>query len=306
MKRMCALVLALLMGVSLTACVGRKAPSGTDYEVYFAAALQSGGPGGGASIAGETRTLEEGIDPVNGLMELLLAGPGDPSLESPFPKEVRQLALPTIENGVCRVNLSEAYGGLSGAALTVADYCIALTLCQVEGVDAVTIDVEGKPISYRSRQVLRAGDVILSGGDEQPIQLTVDLFFLSDYGDYLAREQREVLVLENDTLEFAVLSALLDGPESNSLSLPVPENTHLLSAWVDDGVCCVNFDAPFLEEAPEEDSQARLLLYAIVDTLCQLPDVGAVRLLVEGEAPQQYGGVPTTSPLEADYDLTES
>ena len=40
-----------------------------------------------------------------------------------------------------------------------------------------------------------------------------------------------------------------------------------------------------------------------MNTLCQLPDVGAVQILVEGEAPERYGEIPTSSPLEANKDL---
>lgn len=306
---MAALLCVLLLSISLEGCAGgESAGTGTDYKVYFATPLQAGGAGrgaGGASVESEDRTLEKEADPLNGLMELLLEGPRSDGLESPFPNGVRQLSAPTVKDGVCRVNLSEAYGGLSGAALTIADYCITLTLCQVEGVDAVTIDVEGEAIPYRNRQLLRAGDVFLSGGAEEPVQWTADLFFLSSDGYSLGLEQRVVSVSENDTLTSAVLGALLSGSESDGLSLPFPKDAHLLSAWVEDGVCYVNFDAPFLEEKPSPDSQARLLLYAIVDTLCRLPEVSSVHLLVEGEAPDQYGGVPTGSPLEANYDLVK-
>lgn len=308
MKRRLTVLLCTLLLVFFQAGCARENPtgSGMEYQVYFAAAGQSGGLAGGAgeaSVNSETRTLEEGTDPLNGLMELLLAGPRSNSLASPFPSGVRQLSVPSVEDGVCRVNLSEAYGGLSGASLTVADYCITLTLCQVEGVDAVTIDVEGQTIPYRSRQILRPGDVLLSGGDEDPVQWTAELYFPESNGRFLGREEREVVVAESDTLITTVLSALLSGPESDGLSLPFPEDAHLLSAWMDEGICYVNFDAPFLDEAPTPDSQARLLLYAVVDTLCRLPGVESVHLLVEGESPDQYGGVPTGSPLEANYDI---
>ena len=95
---------------------------------------------------------------LEGLVECLLSGPLSGALRSPIPEGVRQLSAPAIEDGVCRVDLSEGYGSLSGVELTLADYCIALTLCQVPGVEAVSIDVEGEPIPYRARQVLRPED----------------------------------------------------------------------------------------------------------------------------------------------------
>ncbi|MFQ8759815.1 MAG: GerMN domain-containing protein [Intestinimonas sp.] len=144
--------------------------------------------------------------------------------------------------------------------------------------------------------------MVLSGGEDQPLYLTVKLFFPRRSGG-LAAEERNVLLTEQDTPVTAVLNALLSGPETQGLFFLFPEEAHILSAWVENGNCYVDFDAPFLDREPESAAQAQQLLYAIVNTLCQLPDVGAVQILVEGEAPERYGEIPTSSPLEANKDL---
>ena len=199
--------------------------------------------------------------------------------------------------------LSERYGGLSDVDLTLADYCVTLTLCQVEGVEAVTILVEGAVIPYGDHQLLQGSDVVLSSAEDEPVYLAADLYFLREGGG-LAVESRELLVPSGSLPAEVLLQALLDGPEVEEHDLPLPEGTDLIDLWVNrDGTCYVNFSAPFLEKEPVPTSQARLLLYAIVNTLCQFSDVSAVRLLVEGESPEAYGGVPTASPLEANLDL---
>jgi germination protein M len=60
------------------------------------------------------------------------------------------------------VDFSEGYGGLTDVDLTLADYCVVLTLCQLDGIDSVEITVAGRPLSYRSQQTLTAQDVILT------------------------------------------------------------------------------------------------------------------------------------------------
>ena len=135
--------------------------------------------------------------------------------------------------------------------------------------------------------------MVLSGGEDQPLYLTVKLFFPRRSGG-LAAEERNVLLTEQDTPVTAVLNALLSGPETQGLFFPFPEEAHILSAWVENGNCYVDFDAPFLDREPESAAQAQQLLYAIV---------GAVQILVEGEAPERYGEIPTSSPLEANKDL---
>ena len=147
----------------LSSCSADKAGDGSAYQVYFAAPLPDGeitDPIQGPAVLWETRRLPQDADVLHGLVECLLSGPVSAGLRSPFPDGVYQVSAPTLTDGVCEVDLSEHYGGLSGADLTVADYCIALTLCQVEGVEAVSILVEGVPISYRDHQRMTAEDIV--------------------------------------------------------------------------------------------------------------------------------------------------
>ncbi|UQT50470.1 GerMN domain-containing protein [Flavonifractor plautii] len=67
---------------------------------------------------------------------------GDPGPRHPLPRGVRLLSW-ELEEGRLHLDLSEQYGGLSGVDLTVADACLTLTLCQVEGVESVYVTVEG-------------------------------------------------------------------------------------------------------------------------------------------------------------------
>ena len=57
---------------------------------------------------------------------------------------------------------------------------------------------------------------------------------------------------------------------------------------------------------PAAPGRDRLLLYAIVNTLCQLPNVDAVFLLVEGESVEEFGGMAVNVPLEPNPDLVVS
>ena len=86
---------------------------------------------------------------------------------SPVPDGVRLLDW-ELEEGCLHLDLSEQYGSLTGVDLTVADACLTLTLCQVEGVESVYVTVEGNEIPYRSIQQLTLEDVLLSTGQESP------------------------------------------------------------------------------------------------------------------------------------------
>ena len=305
-RRLAALLCILSMLTSCGAVVQDSGEVEDTYSVYFTVPFDPSNPEEWLeepALSSEARRSPAGEPPLNALMEALLSGPLSAGLASPFPSGVTQLNPPTLENGVCTVNLSEQYGGLSEVDLTMADYCITLTLSQIEGVDSVTILVEGEIIPYGDHQLLRASDVVLSSAEDEPVYLSADLYFLGDGGG-LAVKTRELLVPSGSAPAMVALQALLSGPESEGLYLPFPQGAELIDLWINtDGTCYVNFSAPFLERAPTPTSQARLLLYAIVNTLCQFSGISSVRLLVEGESPTEYGGVPTASPLEANPDL---
>lgn len=151
----------LLAAVSLL-CTGCTAPAAQteepaegEYGVYFVSSARSvGGESWGSADSGalsrEFHPLPEGTEPVEGLLALLLAGPEGESLTSPFPGGTTLRAW-RLEEGRVTLDLSEAYGGLAGAELTLADGCIVLTLCQLPEVEEVYITVEGRRRPFRDQ-----------------------------------------------------------------------------------------------------------------------------------------------------------
>lgn len=282
----------------LSACGGNRV-GGTAETLYFEAADATSG----SVIRTEKRNFEQDTVTPADLVQALLDGPQDGDLTAPFPKgTILRACTVNPDTETASVDFSEPYGGLSGVDLTIANSCVTLTLCQLSQVEAVTITVDGQPLPFHDR-ALRLSDLVLTGAEGEPIQVTAQLYYLR--GNGLAKEEREVLIMESETSVIAVLNALLDGPKSDEDRLPLPDGTELISAAVENGVCYVNFSAPFRDGAPG-GREASLLLYAIVDTLCALDSVSAVHLLVEGESLASYGGVPTSAPLEPDQTLVLS
>lgn len=297
MKKLALLMTLLLL---LTGCgVERFAVNeeGQLYSVYFiSATLES------SALKSQELRIPDSSAPAEALLNALLSSPSAVGLSSPIPAGTLLRSWSIDEDGVLTVDLSESYGGLSGVSLTLADYCIALTLCQLPNVEAVSITVEGAPIAFRAHQLLRPTDVILSGSEDAPVYYSASLYFPQDKNG-LSVERRDLLITENVSLSATLLSALMAGPTEAGLSFPFPEDADLLSAYVDSGICYVNFSSQFKDNAPEDVRDRTLLLYSIVNTLCSQPKVTAVHLFVDGSSIESYGSIPTHAPLELNPNL---
>lgn len=294
-KKMALLLAALLL---LAGCGTQKESEGL--QLWFPTDLNS--PIHSAkAVAWEASTVPdtEGADVVESLISALLAGPVGDDLTSSFPAGLKLLGW-KLRDGQLELDLSEEYNSLTGVDQTLADYCLVLTLCQLEQVDRVLLCVEGQSVRERA---FSPEDVIFTGAEDEPRQISVALYFPRALGKGLGFETRELTLTEDDDLYVMIAGALMNGPTDPDLQTFLPAGESLLGVWMDDGVCYVNFADDFLAQAPMGVAEQNLLLYSVVDTLGNLDSVTSVQLLVEGERLSEFGGAETKLPLEPDFGM---
>lgn len=296
----------VLCGVLLAVGAGCAAQTGQgagnseqSYLVYYSALNNLEGE---SAVAGELRTLAAGQQEIPGLVQALLSKPQTQGLSSPFPTGLRLLDW-TMEEGQLHLDLSEQYYSLSGVDLTLADACLTLTLCQLEEVESVYITVEGDEIPYRPMQRLSEGDILLAGGADEPMALDIELWYLTEDGQALGVEQRQIVKTVEQTVAQAVLSAWAEGPRQEGLLPSLPQGSQIRSVEVEDGVCTVDLSPEFIRNLPEDGDEAALVVYAMVNTLCQLEGVDAVQLYIDGSPAPAAGGLPLDRALIPDTTL---
>lgn len=300
-RRMCSLLLACLL-LSATGCAYAAAnahPDGTPYRLYFQRADLNSAAGEDA-IAPETVYLTdtEGLTTqklAQHLLDALLAGPRDEALKSPVPTGTTLQSL-SMEGSRAQVDLSYAYGALSGVALTMADYCITLTLTQLEEISTVGITVRGQELAYRDNQSFTARDVLLSSTEDVVGKVDVSLYFLNSKGD-LVPEERTLELYEGDSQLDAVLEALQSGPDGDVLQPSLPEKFQVRSVWLEEETCYVNLPSSVLPEL--EDANLQTALRAVAKSLGSLPQVTEVQFLVDGEFAGTYGSASVANPYPA-------
>ncbi len=285
-KKAAVLLLAALL-LALTACGRGQNESAEGLSLWF--------PSGGEDLSSALSvTAYQGEETVPALMDALLAGPGADTGLIPFAPAGTELLDWSAEDRVVQVELSAPYAALEGMDRTLADYCVALTLTQCSGVDGVRITVEGQP----QGRVLRAGDAVFSGAEEEPVEVPATLYFPMASGGGLGYEVRTFRLTEDETPAKAVLEALVAGPENGNALVPLlPAELTVYAAWMDGGVCSVNVSSALLDEMPETAEERELVIESVVETLCSLDGVERVQILVEGESVDRYGEIDLSGPL---------
>ena len=234
----------------------------------------------------------------------LIKGPQDEKNARVISVDARLLSL-VINNGVATVNMSSHFSEKQGADKLLLIFAFVNTLCSIEGIEGVVIQVEGKPIVKESTGeewgVLSMTDMDINTEDKT----TVRIYFPDKNGERLVIEDRVIDTQQALSFEKAIVSELLRGPQSNKLSAAVADGTKLLNIETKDGVCYVNFSNEFKSKSNSGSTATMLSLYSVVNSLCELENVNSVQIFVNGETGVEFGNFVLDIPYEANYDLVK-
>ena len=234
---------------------------------------------GGDLIQAETRLLpRRGGSEIDEVLTLFTAPSRQDTLVCALPEGVTIQSW-SQENRAVTLDFSPELLEAPSLERTLAAFCATLTLCELDGVESVTISAGG--------QILFSGlvpeDALLSDTDTDPYVRQLRLYFSDSQGRYLASEYHTLTLDENTSPERYVVEELLRGPNSSELKSSIPAGTKLLSCSTADGVCTVDLSGEFLENRPATALGERLAVYSVVNSLTALSNVDGVVLLAEGQ-----------------------
>ena len=290
-SRIALLCAAALLLSLLTGCAAQKQETGQKgLSLYYLASpdLSAGGDAIAEYASGIEADAGEDVEQLARMLaEALLQTPEDPTLSSPFPGGTQLLGL-RVSGKQAQVDLSSQYARLSGVELSLADYCLTLTLTQLDGVNAVSITANGRALPYRKTQLFTAADPLLSSREDALRPVTVQLYFLDTQTLTLRPQQQTLALYEGQTRVNALLDALAQGPDKDaSLAQVLPEGFSVLSSRIDEGICYLNLpsDLPLPESVEAQGWMAE----SLVRSLCSLTGVDQVQFLMEGEILDHLG-----------------
>ena len=298
MKRLLSLTLALLL-VFLCGCAESGAWDDRTYLKLYYAPLLEAQRGDDAidhvNIPWDDMAQTDAQSQAERVLSLLLGACQEADFTVPVPRNTQLLSC-RVENGVAYVDFSGAYGMLSGMELTIADYCVSLSLTQIAGIEQVSITVNGHELAYRDSNRFRARDVLLTDTDEPVRTLQATLYFPNAAGQLVA-EQRELMLYEGQVRCGVVMEALRQGPTDSELLRLLPEDFTVLTVRLDEGTCYLNLPSADVSLLPKTESAQRLIVDGIVRSLCAISGVRQVQILQDGMVLPRFGKLDVSQPL---------
>lgn len=108
----------------------------------------------------------------------------------------------------------------------------------------------------------------------------INLYFTNKDSSKILSETREVNVEDKKKLPEIAIQELLMGPVNIEMKKALPEGTKLLDIDQEGTVVVVNFSKEYYNTGDIGEIVAR---FSVVNTLCDLPDIQKVKILVEGK-----------------------
>lgn len=191
------------------------------------------------------------------------------------------------------LDVSEEYRNIAPTTEVLIRAAIVRTMTQVEGIDHVAVTVKGEALTDSLGMpvgAMTADMFIDNAGNEINAyeKVRLKLYFANETGDKLVELSTDKVASSNISMEKLVVECLVAGPAKETAeACPVinPE-TKILGVTVKDGTCYVNFDDAFMTQIYNVTGD--VVVYSIVNSLVELPNVNKVQIAVNGETNLTY------------------
>ena len=278
MKKKLNLVLFLLLLCMAAGC-DKKNVSTDGIRIYYRALSENGIS---SYYYKPTGTDQETV--IKELWAKLIKSDTEKARISLIPSDLKLVRF-SVENSSLGLYFDSSYQNMDTVSELLFRAGIVRTFCQVEGVESVTFFVDEKPLTNSSFAPL---------GSQKKTTLT--LYYANEKGDALVKKIQNVVYESSYSIEKDVINRLIQGPFEDEYFRTLPANLQVISISVKDKICYVNFDSSFLTDALSIDGN--LIVYSIVNSLTELPDVQRVQIMVDGDSNIVFRDISLSSPLE--------
>ena len=296
------LLLALLF-LTLTSCASRVSEEDSSFKIYY---LNKDGMGvSGISykpLGGDTMAI------VSEVLEELRKQPPDYDLRPVILSDVSVNAV-TLNEGLLLIDFDTGYIKDQGREEILRRAAIVRTLDQVDGVNEISISVEGSPLNDISGipvGIMTSDMFIDNAGDEinSYERTKLVLYFANEDGTGLVQTTEAVAYNSNISMEKLVTEHIISGPLTDGLYPVTDPGVGLMSVTTKDGICYVNLSKEFLVKQGKLTDE--VVLYSFVNSLTELPNINKVQFMIDSETEISFGEHSYLSePYERNLEIVE-
>lgn len=189
-----------------------------------------------------------------------------------------------IDGSILTLNFDSNYNLMQPARKVLCNAAIARTFTQIEGIEYVRINSGTEGITDqegRSVGLLSASDFVDRIANVNSYTSSdVTLYFLDEGLQKLVPQQTSIVYDIDTAIHQVIVEQLIKGPASSGMRNVISANTKLISVSINDSVCTVNLGDGFLRSP--EGVDGNITIYAIVNSLTELPNISQVQLCVNG------------------------
>lgn len=114
------------------------------------------------------------------------------------------------------------------------------------------------------------------------------LYFGNSDATGVVPEKREVSVNQGEAIEKIIFEELKKGPTAENLYPVIPEESKLLSAHTENGICTLDLSSEFIDNSSGGTAGESMTINSIVNSYTELPGIKKVQFLIEGAKRDVY------------------
>ncbi len=134
-------------------------------------------------------------------------------------------------------------------------------------------------------------------------EVTINVYYADQNGEYLVGEAR---IVSGSSKYVDAISEMMKEPTDSSLVKLIPETTKINSVTVNDGIAKVDLSKNFVDDKFPGETVDILVIYSIVNTLTEFPDVNSVEFYIDGTKLEIFGQLDIQDPLFRKSDLIKN
>lgn len=258
-------------------------------------------------------TLQRGetADVVRSIVQYMVRENAAAEYQTPIPAGITYLHAEYDDvQGSVRISFNILYDSVNAESLMFFKTCVAWTILQLKEVESVSIslkDLANKdPETATIVESFDRDSFTMNFGDKSGYKQTgtIVLYFANETGELLKEYQQTVEISNTTSLARLVVESLIEGPEEDGYMATLSDEIKINNISVNNGICYVDLSEEFYDTANPLKND--VIVYSVVNSLVELPNVSKVQFLKNGEKLQFFREtMPFDGIFERNLDLVE-